>query len=153
MPIWIPPWNSFWTKDEFDKYPIYVVTSHPDIVITTKKMQMHTSEIYQTIFLIRSIAEIVLTNHIYGSASLIAKLRGIKDGDLVRVYSGQGEVVVKALVTARITPGVANLPEGRWADPNASGIDRRGCANTLTYADRGDPTSFHTHPIAQIERF
>jgi anaerobic dimethyl sulfoxide reductase subunit A len=65
-----------------------------------------------------------------------AKARGIKDGDLVRVSSGQAETVMPAYVTSRITPGGVDIYHGGWyIRSNAKttlmpdGIDLRGAVN------------------------
>lgn len=85
---------------------------------------------------------------------LDANERGIKNGDLVRVYNDRGEIRLPALVTNRIRPGVVDIPQGAWYTPDSQGIDIRGCANTLTnyrptpYA-RGSTT--HTS-LVQIEK-
>jgi anaerobic dimethyl sulfoxide reductase subunit A len=68
-----------------------------------------------------------------------AKARGIKDGDLVRVYNDRGEMVIPAYVTSRMVPGVGDLFESTWYEPNAQktdtmpdGIDRRGNCNLIS---------------------
>ena len=61
-----------------------------------------------------------------------AEARGIKDGDLVDVYNDRGRIRLPAQVTERIMPGVVNVSQGAWYDPDEEGIDRGGCANVLT---------------------
>jgi len=70
-----------------------------------------------------------------------AKTRGIKDGDLVRVYSPKGEMILPAYVTPRVAPGTANVGYGAWAEISSmktalmpDGIDVRGMHNFLTPA-------------------
>jgi len=58
--------------------------------------------------------------------------RGIRGGDLVSVHNDCGEVAVPAKVTERIMPGVVCLYQGTWYKPDSRGVDRGGCANTLT---------------------
>jgi anaerobic dimethyl sulfoxide reductase subunit A len=71
-----------------------------------------------------------------------AKMRGVVDGDLVRVYSEAGETVIPAYVTPRITPGVVDVMAISWYKPSQTktnlmpdGIDRGGSCNFLI----GDP--------------
>ncbi len=60
-----------------------------------------------------------------------AKARGIKDGDLLRIFNDRGEIRITATVTERIMPGVVNVWQGAWFKPDEKGIDRGGCPNTL----------------------
>ena len=58
--------------------------------------------------------------------------RGINDDDLVRIFNDRGQVIIPAKVSLRIMPGVVDVPQGAWYEPDENGIDRGGCANTLT---------------------
>ncbi|VEB98973.1 Anaerobic dimethyl sulfoxide reductase chain A [Klebsiella pneumoniae] len=70
----------------------------------------------------------------YGSIRLTRKKRGIKNGDMVRVFNQRGEVRLPAKVTPRIMPGVSAMGQGAWHDANMTGdrIDHGACMNTLT---------------------
>lgn len=61
-----------------------------------------------------------------------ASERGIKNGDLVRVFNDRGTMVLPCRVTKRIMPGVVDVPQGAWWSPDENAIDRRGCINVLT---------------------
>ncbi len=61
-----------------------------------------------------------------------AQERGIKSGDEVRVFNDRGEMVIPCRVTKKIMPGVINIPQGAWWEPDENGVDRRGCVNVLT---------------------
>ncbi|MFP8484829.1 molybdopterin dinucleotide binding domain-containing protein, partial [Klebsiella sp. 2HUBk32mer] len=65
---------------------------------------------------------------------LDAEKRGIKNGDMVRVFNQRGEVRLPAKVTPRIMPGVSAMGQGAWHDANMAGdrIDHGACMNTLT---------------------
>lgn len=65
-----------------------------------------------------------------------AKAKGIKTGDVVRVFNARGEVLAGAKVTDDIIKGVVKLCEGAWYDPldptKANTLDKNGSANVLT---------------------
>jgi Tat-targeted selenate reductase subunit YnfE len=42
----------------------------------------------------------------------VQQQRGIKNGDLVRVFNGRGELRIAAKVTPRIMPGVSAMGQG-----------------------------------------
>jgi len=67
--------------------------------------------------------------------------RGISDGDLVHVWNERGALVIRARLTKRILPGVVDIPQGAWWDPDTKGIDRGGNINVLT-SHRWTPLAF-----------
>ena len=73
-----------------------------------------------------------LEPHVLWISAEDAGERGIRDGDLVSVHNDCGTVSVPAKVTERIMPGVVCLYQGAWYEPDETGVDRGGCANTLT---------------------
>lgn len=58
--------------------------------------------------------------------------RGIADGDLVRVWNHRGQVLVGALVTDGIRPGVICIHEGAWPDLDSDRLCKNGAVNVLT---------------------
>jgi anaerobic dimethyl sulfoxide reductase subunit A len=58
--------------------------------------------------------------------------RGIKDGDMVKIWNDRGEIHVTCRVSKTIMPGVADLPQGAWYTPDKNGVDIRGAINTIT---------------------
>ena len=70
-----------------------------------------------------------------------AEARGLKHGDVARVFNKRGEVRIRVKVTPRIIPGVVAMPQGAWYSPDAGGVDVGGCINTLT--------SYHPSPLAK----
>lgn len=69
-----------------------------------------------------------------------AESRGIKDGDIVRVFNDRGEVLAGAIVSDNVRPGVIRLSTGAWYDPAERGrpgaLEKHGNPNVLT-PDRG----------------
>jgi anaerobic dimethyl sulfoxide reductase subunit A len=102
----------------FKKYPLQLITPHP-------KNRVH-SELYKVDWL-REVEP-----HRAWINPVDAEPRGIGDGDEIYVFNDRGKVAIDAWVTQRIIPGVICIFEGSWYDPDENGIDRGGCANTLT---------------------
>jgi biotin/methionine sulfoxide reductase len=68
-----------------------------------------------------------------------ARRRGIRPGDVVRVFNDRGACLAGARISDAIRPGVVQLSTGAWFDPapdEPGGLDRHGNPNVLTF-DRG----------------
>jgi anaerobic selenocysteine-containing dehydrogenase len=62
-----------------------------------------------------------------------AEARGIKDGDIVKLYNDRGVVLVGAYVSERIMPGVVSVDHGARCDWIVPGkIDRGGAINLIS---------------------
>ncbi len=64
-----------------------------------------------------------------------ASARGIKDGDLVRVYNDRGQLLAGARISEDYPPGVVRIHEGAWYGPidaSIGALDTYGDPNTLT---------------------
>ena len=79
-----------------------------------------------------------------------AEARNIKDSDMLRIYNERGEIRIAAMVTERIMPGVVNVPQGAWYDPDENGIDRGGNPNTLC-SDEYSPCGSYTWNTSLVE--
>ena len=83
-----------------------------------------------------------------------AERHGIRDGDPVKVFNERGALILPCRLTVRIMPGVIDIPQGAWFDPDENGVDRGGCVNVLT-SQRWTPFAFATaqHTImVEVER-
>ncbi|NLC28658.1 MAG: molybdopterin guanine dinucleotide-containing S/N-oxide reductase [Campylobacteraceae bacterium] len=58
-----------------------------------------------------------------------AAKKGIKNGDVVRVFNARGEILTGAVVTDDMIEGVVNIYEGVWYDPEKPGIVGSICKN------------------------
>jgi anaerobic dimethyl sulfoxide reductase subunit A len=140
MPVWEPPEEGIWDP-KVKKYPLLVISPHP-------KHRMHgiagpnrwmNTDVYR---------------HSVWISTADAKIRGIEDGDLVRVYSDVGEIVIQAYVTSRITPGTVSIYEGAWYNPNKQGVDRGGSPNTVLYAEKPNPSgAWPFAGLVEVEKF
>ncbi|HTY56173.1 MAG TPA: molybdopterin-dependent oxidoreductase [Candidatus Binataceae bacterium] len=89
-----------------------------------------------------------------------AEARGIRDGDIVRVFNDRGAILVGAVLTEDIRPSVIQISTGAWYDPEKPGtigsLDKHGNPNVLTL-DKGT-SSLAQGPSAQttlveVEKF
>ncbi len=65
--------------------------------------------------------------------------RGLKSGDVARVFNDRGAVLAGVELSADLRPGVIELPTGSWFDPLVPGeigsLDKHGNPNVLTQDD------------------
>ncbi|MBG0790282.1 MAG: molybdopterin guanine dinucleotide-containing S/N-oxide reductase [Desulfovibrionaceae bacterium] len=124
-PSWIEP--AEWLGSEKAKaYPLHMLTSHP-------RHRLHSQNNH--VQALRKLYTVKDREPIWISTE-DAKARGIKDGDVVRVYNERGSVLAGAMVTDNIRSGVVRLCEGGWYDPvepgNPKSLCAYGSANVLT---------------------
>jgi anaerobic dimethyl sulfoxide reductase subunit A len=118
VPKYIEPWEG--PSDPLrKKYPFQLITTHC-------KRRIHS--VYERNPWLRELDEpqAVTIN------CVDAEARGIRHGDMVRVFNDRGETILPAQVTQRIMPGVVEILEGGWYDPDENGVDRGGNPNVLT---------------------
>ncbi|WP_263078190.1 molybdopterin-dependent oxidoreductase [Endozoicomonas sp. Mp262] len=125
IPQYVTTWESH-LDPLTKKYPLQLISYHT-------KGRVHST--YHNVAVLReAVTDAVWVN------PLDAQTRGIKDGDLLKVWNDRGETRVAAKVTPRIMPGVVALAEGAWYTPGRDGVDRGGCVNVLT-TQRNTPLS------------
>lgn len=61
-----------------------------------------------------------------------AAAKGIKNGDLVRIFNARGQILGGAVVSENAPKGVICMYEGAWYDPNEKGLCKNGSVNCLT---------------------
>ena len=138
IPKYIETWESL-NDPLARKYPLQLITPH-------FRRRAHSQ--FDNLPWLREVQTQAVTIN-----TLDAEPRGIQEGDTVRVFNDRGEVVIPALVTERIMPGVASLPEGAWYTPDEEGIDRGGCPNVLTRNVTSPAGAFPSHTaLVQIEK-
>ncbi len=139
VPKYIQEWESPFGA-EVNKYPLQAIGSH-------SLHRVHSTHDNND-WLEEAFPQRVFINRID------ANQRGIKDGDMVKVYNDRGAMVIPCRVTVRIMPGVVDIPQGAWWTPDKNGIDRRGATNVLT-SERLTPLAFgnaqHTIMV-QVEK-
>lgn len=112
-------------EDRFDplakRYPLQLISPHPR------------TRAHSTMQLVEWLQEV--EPHRAWINPVDAEPRGIEDGDEIFVFNDRGKIAIKARVTKRIVIGAVAVTEGTWYNPDKDGIDRGGCANTLTTDD------------------
>lgn len=90
---------------------------------------------------------------------LDAKAKGIKDGDLVRVFNDRGQLLAGAVLSDSYPRGVIRIEEGAWYGPlteKVGAICTYGDPNTLTLdlgtSELAQATSANTC-IVDFEKF
>ncbi|GAG21632.1 unnamed protein product, partial [marine sediment metagenome] len=123
IPKYIEPWES--PSDPLaERYPLQLITTHTG-------RRAHTQ--FDNVPWLRE-----LDPHAIRINRIDAEARGIKDGDAVKVFNDRGTMIIPAKIVETIMPGVVDLPQGAWYNPDDNGVDRGGCANVLTI-DRPSP--------------
>jgi biotin/methionine sulfoxide reductase len=147
-PIWIEP--AEWLGSTLTRrYPLHLLTTQPR---TRLHGQMDMGVLSQE-------------NKVRGREPIRinwtdAQARGIRDGDVVRVFNNRGAILAGAVVTPSIRPGVVQISTGAWYDPVEPGqvgsLDKHGNPNVLTL-DKGTsrlaqgPSAQTT--LVQVERY
>lgn len=85
--------------------------------------------------------------------------RGIKHGDIVRVYNDRGQVLAAAVISERVIPGEVLLEYGAWSDPlepSVGALERSGNANYLTcdrpLSGKHHMGAFGTSTLVEVEK-
>ncbi|MBI1994876.1 MAG: molybdopterin-dependent oxidoreductase [Deltaproteobacteria bacterium] len=82
-----------------------------------------------------------------------AKARGIKDGELARVFNDKGTGVIPAYVTSRLMPGVVVIHHGGNYEPDKEGVDW-GCTPNNFLTDPESPvTPGQVTNLVQVGRY
>lgn len=126
-PSWIEPIEWLGNK-KAEKYPIHIVSPH-------SKYRLH-SQLNNTY--IRGLYEIS------GREPLLlnpkeAQKRGLKQGDIIRVFNDRGEILAGLHITNEVIEGVAVMCEGAWYSPEVPGeksLCQHGNVNVLSI-DKG----------------
>jgi trimethylamine-N-oxide reductase (cytochrome c) len=136
-----------------DKYPLAVLTSHP-------KFRYHTS--YANVVWLKDAEGKEINGYVYHPIWMNTKdaeTRGIKHGDLVRVFNHRGQILCWAYVNEMIMPGVARVNYGQWndyAEPGVPGsIDKSGNIENLCRGGFISPfdTQQDVQCVAQVEKW
>ena len=150
VPRYIPSWEGHESAELTGKYPLQLITPHPRYSFHT--MYDHTEWIWDI-----PGHRMLVDGYYYVTARIHpddAASRGIKEGDIVRLYNDRAQVLCAAHVTHRVRPGTMHAYEASAKyDPIEPGVpgsvDRAGCVNMLA-SDRflsKDVAGFATNSV------
>jgi anaerobic dimethyl sulfoxide reductase subunit A len=126
IPKYIQEWESpFGTESE--TYPLQVIGTHfmPRVHSTFANVDWNREAFPQRVFI----------------NPVDAQARGLRDGQKVRIFNDRGTVILPCRITPRILPGVVNIPQGAWWQPDEQGNEVGGSVDTLT-SERWTPFAF-----------
>jgi len=119
-----PVENKYTSPNIYSKYPLSLITSHAH-----NKMNSQFSDIS----ILKEEPFIWINPH-------DAETRGINDGEKVKVYNERGDLVLKAILTEKVSPGIVHTYFGWWNGVHHANL------NKLTgeyISDIGYGTAFH----------
>ncbi len=127
-PTWMEPIEWLGSK-KAARHPLHIVSPHP-------KYRLH-SQMDNT--WLRETYEVAGREPVWINVD-DASARGIRSGDVVRIFNDRGATLAGAIVTDRIRAGVVMLQEGAWYDPDKPGevgaMCKHGNINLVTI-DKG----------------
>jgi len=134
VPHYIPSWEGHHTKELYSRYPLQLLTPHP-------QYSFHTMYDGKGCWMNEIPEHRVKANdgHYYWVIRINrddAAKRGIQNNDIVKVFNDRGAVLCIAQVTVRLLPGVVHSYEScavyePTGEPGES-PDRGGCINLVT---------------------
>lgn len=148
-PQWFEPFE--WLGAETaQRYPLHMLTAHP-------KYRIHSQ--FNHVKALRDLYTVAGREPVTLNAE-DAKARGIKDGDLVRIFNGRGQILAGAILSEDIRPSVIQISEGGWYDPvergNPDSLCKYGNVNVLTKdvpaSDLSQGNNGHTC-LVQVEKY
>lgn len=114
-----------------DKFPVWMQSCHPDKRLHS---QMCESKEYRESYTVQGREPVYLS-------PVDAKKRGIKDGDIVRVFNERGQLLAGAVVSDSFPQGVIRIHEGAWYGPVGEDGTKEGGAEIGALCSYGDPNT------------
>ncbi len=147
-PMWIEP-TEWLGSDVAKEAPLHLLSPHPKYRLHSQLSNTWLKDLYE----VKGREPIWLN-------PIDAKKRGIKNGDVVKVYNKRGSTLAGAVVTKAVSPNVVRMCEGGWFDPMEPGkigsMCKHGDVNQLTIdkgsSDLAQATIANT-AMVEIEKF
>ena len=133
LPHHIPSWEGY-RSDLYKKYPLQLISPHPRFSFHTQ-YDKHSAWLKEI-----PTHRIIKDGYAWWPARvhpIDAAKRGLRNGDIIKLYNDRGGVLCIAVVTERVMPGIVHsYASSANYDPlepgRAYSIDRGGCVNILT---------------------
>lgn len=159
VPHYIPSWEGINTGDLLSKYPLQLISPHPRFSFHS---QFDAKDLWNDEIPHHRRLKDGYRYWVVRINPKDAEARGIKDGDLVKIFNDRGSCLAIATVTARIISGVVHSyssgggydPVGEPGDPRT--IDRGGTINQLTssrFISKNCPGMAPNACLVEIERW
>ncbi|PKH02236.1 trimethylamine-N-oxide reductase TorA [Psychromonas sp. MB-3u-54] len=130
-PTWIEKTERSHGGPGSDKYPMWMQSCHPDKRLHS---QMCESQQYRETYTVQGREPVYLNPS-------DAKQRGIKDGDIVRVFNGRGQLLAGAVVSNNFPRGIIRIHEGAWYGPVGKDGSKQGGNEMGALCSYGDPNT------------
>jgi trimethylamine-N-oxide reductase (cytochrome c) len=114
-----------------EKHPVWMQSCHPDKRLHS---QMCESKEFRDTYTVKG-REPVYINPVD------AKVRGIKAGDIVRVFNDRGQLLAGAVISNNFSRGVIRIEEGAWYGPVGEDGSSAGGAKIGALCSYGDPNT------------
>lgn len=149
-PVWMEPFERSHGGKGAEKYPLHLQSCHPDKRLHS---QLCSSEEFRKTYSVAGREPLYISPK-------DAKSRGLKAGDVARVFNDRGQVLAGVVISSDYASGVVRIHEGAWYSPLVGGkagtLCTYGDPNVLS-ADIGTSQlaqgpSAHT-ALVQVERY
>ncbi|UJF18166.1 trimethylamine-N-oxide reductase TorA [Vibrio sp. SS-MA-C1-2] len=114
-----------------DKHPFWLQSCHPNKRLHS---QMCESEEFRYSYAVKGREPVYMNPQ-------DAKRKGIKNGDLVRVFNGRGQLLAGAVVSEHYSKGVLRIEEGAWFGPVGKNGSVKGGNEIGALCSYGDPNT------------
>lgn len=114
-----------------NKFPVWMQSCHPDKRLHS---QMCESQEYRETYTVQGREPVYLSPE-------DAKSRGIKDGDIVRVFNDRGQLLAGAVISDSFPKGIIRIHEGAWYGPVGKDGSKEGGAEVGALCSYGDPNT------------
>ncbi|BAJ03222.1 trimethylamine-N-oxide reductase TorA [Shewanella violacea] len=112
-------------------FPVWMQSCHPDKRLHS---QMCESKEYRETYTVKGREPVYLSPE-------DAKSRGIKDGDIVRVFNDRGQLLAGAVISDSFPKGIIRIHEGAWYGPVGKDGSKEGGAEIGALCSYGDPNT------------